>query len=323
MTTPIVLSFDVEQHHRIEAAAGLTCPPERADDDGRRMDRVTRQLLDLLAEHQTLATFFLVGDLAQSHPQLVRDIAAAGHEIASHGWDHRRVHRFDPESFFEDVRRCRDALEQVSGRPVIGYRAPTFSIMRATAWAVDALVEAGYHYDSSIVPVRHDRYGVPDAPRVPYRVSGPNHTITEMPVTTLRCLGMTLPAGGGGYFRLFPLGVMTAAINQLSASGSPCAMLYFHPWEFDPGQPQLPLSRLSRWRTYIGTGRTEGRLRRLLGHNAGRFARADQVVAGLAVEQLPRFALADQSRSSESIQRASSRSVVKSRYSRPMSATSR
>ena len=161
----IVLSFDVEEHHRIEAAAKLQLDPALKDLYDARLEPCTRHLLDQLAEYAIKATFFVVGEIAVSHPALVRDIHLMGHEVASHGWDHQRVHRFTPQSFLADLRRSKDALEQVTGAAVVGYRAPTFSIVRQTSWAIDVLGEAGLSYDSSIYPVRHDRYGIPQAPR--------------------------------------------------------------------------------------------------------------------------------------------------------------
>ena len=161
----IVLSFDVEEHYRIEAAAKLHLAPALKHVYDARLEPSTRYLLDKLGEHGIKATFFVVGEIAISHPNLVRDIHRSGHEVASHGWDHQRVHRFTPQSFLMDLQRSRDALEQVTGSAVVGYRAPTFSIVRQTSWAIDVLSEAGFLYDSSIYPVRHDRYGIHQAPR--------------------------------------------------------------------------------------------------------------------------------------------------------------
>jgi polysaccharide deacetylase family protein (PEP-CTERM system associated) len=287
-----VLSFDVEEHYRIEAGAHLSVGEDYRRHCRQRVDAATRWLLGLLAEHGTRATFFLVGEIARDNPQLVRDIAAAGHEVASHSWDHQRVHRFTPESFREDVRRSKDALEQVTGLPVLGYRAPTFSVVRQTAWALDVLAEEGMRYDSSIYPVRHDRYGVPDAPRAPFLARGDRHAILELPPVTLRLLGVNAPLGGGGYFRLFPLFMTRWAVRQtLRRTAPPVAMLYFHPWEFDPEQERLPLGRLSRFRTYVGIGRTRDRLRALLRRH--RFARAIDVAEAIDRSGLPVLELAE------------------------------
>jgi polysaccharide deacetylase family protein (PEP-CTERM system associated) len=260
-----ILSFDVEEHHRIEAAAGLPIHPSLQAHYGERMDVSTRWLLDQLDRYDIKATFFIVGQIAQDNPGLVRAIAAAGHEVASHGWDHRRVHHFTPDSFRTDIRQSKDALEQVTGLPVVGYRAPTFSIMAQTAWAIDVLAEEDMVYDSSVYPVRHDRYGVPDAPRFPFLAQGRRHALLEIPPATLRWAGCNLPIGGGGYFRLLPLLFLEHGLRQVNLDGWPSvAMLYFHPWEFDPDQVQLPLGRLSRFRTYVGIQRSRKRLKALL-----------------------------------------------------------
>ncbi len=283
----VVLSFDLEEHHRIEAAAHLVPAPESAAIYGRRMEATTRRLLEQLAAARAPATFFIVGEIARSQPQLVRAIAAAGHEIGSHSYDHRRIHRLTPEQFRDDLRRSIDTLQQVAGVPVVGYRAPTFSVTRATAWAVDILVEAGLKYDSSVFPVRHDRYGVPDAPRTPYWLCGERGKILELPPATYRRFGQNLPVAGGGYFRLFPLAFLRAGVNQLANAGAP-GVLYFHPWEFDPGQPKLPLKALSKFRTYVGIGKSTARLGRILDRYRGRFRRCIDV-AGELGDDLPNF----------------------------------
>jgi polysaccharide deacetylase family protein (PEP-CTERM system associated) len=289
----IVLSFDVEEHHRIEAAAGLTLGPRLQELYSQRVGPTTQELLARLAEQEARATFFIVGTIAQQDPALVRAIHDAGHEVASHGWDHQRIHNLTPAAFREDVRRSKGTLEQIIGAAVVGYRAPTFSVMRQTAWAIDVLAELGLAYDSSIYPVWHDRYGVPGAPRWPYRVCGRQHTLLEIPPTTLRLCGANVPMAGGGSFRLFPLFLLEAALRQTERTGQPpVAMLYFHPWEFDPGQPRLPLRGLRRFRTYVGMSRSRERLRTLLSRH--RFTRAMDVVGRLQprIETLPQFTLA-------------------------------
>ncbi len=279
----IILSFDVEEHHRIEAARGLHIDERRETHYRERMEYATRWLLDRLGERGVTATFFIVGQIAESHPDLVRTIARAGHEVASHSWDHRRVHHFTPATFREDVLRSKDALEQVTGLPVVGFRAPTFSIVRSTLWALDVLAELGMKYDSSIYPVRHDRYGIPDAPRWPFLAKGKTHSLLEIPPATWRILGANLAVGGGGYFRLFPLALMRRGLAQTMRQGQPpVAMLYFHPWEFDPDQERLPLSRLSHFRTYVGVHRSRHRLTALLDQYA--FARAVDVADSLSAD---------------------------------------
>jgi polysaccharide deacetylase family protein (PEP-CTERM system associated) len=290
---PIILSFDVEEHDRIEAAAGLTCPPGLRAEYARRMDDCTRWLLDELAALDIRATFFVVGQIARSHPDLVRAMHRAGHEVGSHSWQHLRVHQLTPDEFRADLRRSKEAIEDVTGEAVAGYRAPTFSVTRETAWAIDVLAEMGLRYDSSVYPVRHDRYGVPAAPRAPFRARGRERTLLEIPPATLRVGRVNVPVGGGGYFRLLPLFLMERAFAQVRRHCVPAVtMLYFHPWEFDPDQPRLPLGRLSRFRTYVGTKTSRTRLRALLGRHS--FARAIDVAA--AIEQgpdaLPTYALA-------------------------------
>jgi polysaccharide deacetylase family protein (PEP-CTERM system associated) len=288
-----VLSFDVEEHHRIEAASGIRCPAARKRDYRDRMEKSTRRLLDLLAAAEVRATFFVVGDIARTVPRLVRDIHAGGHEIGSHSWNHSRVDRFTPAAFREDALKSKDALEQVTGAAIRGFRAPTFSIVRKTPWAIDVLAECGYEYDSSIFPVHHDRYGIPDAPRGPFVVSGREQELLELPPLTYRALGFNLPVAGGGYFRLFPLPIMRAGIRQAMRSEQPAvAMLYFHPWEFDEDQPRLPLGRLAQWRTYVGIGKTTNRLKSLLRDVT--YTRAADAVEALRAPEanLPRVGIA-------------------------------
>ena len=290
---PIILSFDVEEHHRIEAAAGLSCAPRAA-----RGVRAAHGVLHALAARRLAAldiraTFFVVGEIARSHPDLLRALHRAGHEVGSHSWDHPRVHRLTPDEFREDVRKSQEAIEDVTGAAVAGYRALTFSVMRETAWAIDVLAELGLLYDSSIYPVRHDRYGVPDAPRTRSGCGARGRTLLEIPPATLRLGRMNVPVGGGGYFRLLPLFLMERAFAQVRRHCVPAVtMLYFHPWEFDPDQPRLPLGRVSRFRTYVGTKTSRGRLRTLLGRH--RFARAVDVAAGIeaGAAELPTFPLA-------------------------------
>jgi polysaccharide deacetylase family protein (PEP-CTERM system associated) len=275
-----ILSFDVEEHHRIEAAVGMQVDADRKAEYTERMETATRWLLDVLGERNLKATFFIVGKIAERKPDLVRAIHAAGHEIASHSWDHKRVHNFTPDTFREDVRRGKSVLEQLTGTAVVGFRAPTFSIVRETCWALDVLVEEGFHYDSSIYPVRHDRYGVPRAPRVPFLARGQKQALLELPPATLRWLWTNVPVGGGGYFRLLPLFFMKRGLRQLHRRGKPSvAMIYFHPWEFDADQPRLPLTRMGRFRTYVGLKQSRDRLLQLI--NGSHFVRAVDVARRL------------------------------------------
>ena len=260
-SVPVVLSFDVEEHHRIEAAAGLEVDFALRGNYGQRMSRLTGWILEQLAWRNIQATFFVLGEVGDRIPTLIRSIHQAGHEVASHGWDHRRIHVMTPGAFREDVRKSRDALEQACGAAVVGYRAPTFSIVKRTAWALDILAELGLLYDSSIYPVRHDRYGIPEAPRGPFMAQGSRHEILEIPPATVRIGGVNVPVGGGGYFRLLPLALMKLALAH-SRRDPQCGatVLYFHPWEFDPDQPRLPLKKVNRFRTYVGIRHSRKRL---------------------------------------------------------------
>ncbi len=283
----VVLSFDVEEHNRIEAATHVHCTPEMKADYGDRMEAATRRLMDQLAGAEALGTFYIVGEIALSHPKLVRDIAAAGHEIGSHSWDHQRLHRLTPERFREDLHKSVNTLQEVAGVPVLGYRAPTFSVTPTTSWAVDVLAESGLKYDSSVFPARHDRYGIPNAPRIPFWLVGERGRILELPPATYRRFGQNLPVAGGGYFRLFPLSFLRAGVNQLMKAGAP-GVLYFHPWEFDPKQPRLPLGQMARFRTYVGIEKSTARLDRLLLRYRGRFRRAIDV-ANATDASIPEF----------------------------------
>jgi polysaccharide deacetylase family protein (PEP-CTERM system associated) len=286
----IILSFDVEEHFRIEAAAGLRLDPVVKRQYLERVGPATHWLLDGLDSAGIKATFFIVGEIARADPALVRAIHERGHEVASHGWDHRRVLAMTSNQFREDLRRSCDALAQVTGEAVAGYRAPTFSIVQRTAWALDILAESGLVYDSSIYPMRHDRYGVPWAPRTPFLARGRSQPMLELPPATLRVARVNLPVGGGGYFRLFPLALMEQGLRQVRRHGEPpVAMLYFHPWEFDPAQPRLPLTRVNRFRTYVGIERTRRRLSSLLARH--RFARAVDVARRLEPGTLPTIAI--------------------------------
>jgi polysaccharide deacetylase family protein (PEP-CTERM system associated) len=289
----VVLSFDVEEHFRIEAAAGLVIDPALKEHYGQRLEVSTRWLLEQLEQTEIKATFFVVGEITRKHPGLVRAMARAGHEVASHSWDHKRLHHLTPASFRKDLRQSRYALEQVTGQAVVGYRAPTFSLVARTAWALDVLAEEGFAYDSSIYPVWHDRYGVPGAPRGPFRAMGQTEEILELPPATLRAMRTNIPVGGGGYFRFLPLFFMERAIRQARASASPAvSVLYFHPWEFDPQQNRLPLGWLNRLRTYVGLSRSRDRFAKLLARH--RFVRAIDVAKHLDLRlgELPGFMVA-------------------------------
>jgi polysaccharide deacetylase family protein (PEP-CTERM system associated) len=268
------LTMDVEEYFHVENLRAVA-PPALWPMLPRRAEGAIERFLDLLDEHATTATFFTLGWVAARSPQLVARIAARGHEIASHGYQHEMLTILSRERFRSDIRRARQVIEDAAGQPVVGYRAPTWSIMPATAWGLDVLIEEGYRYDSSIFPVRHDRYGDPRAPIVPYRHVRPAGSIVEVPPLVLRIAGMRWPAAGGGVLRLLPFGVVRAAVRQAGRDGRP-AVLFVHSWEIDPGQPRLRARLLPRLRHYTGLRGVERKLSWLLAHY--RFTRVIDVV---------------------------------------------
>ena len=256
------MTIDVEDYFHVEAFASTI---DRKDWDHlpQRVERNTERILDILAASGAQATFFVLGWIAQRHPALVRRILADGHELASHGADHTRVDRLSPEAFRADARQSKCALEDAGGVPVLGYRAPTFSISRDSSWAHAVLLEEGYRYSSSVYPLRHDLYGSPGAPRTAF---APVRGFVEVPLTTVRICRVDVPASGGGYFRLFPYRLTRWLLDQANRGSGAPAVFYLHPWEVDVDQPRqhrAPL--LSRFRHYLNLGLTEDRLRRLLG----------------------------------------------------------
>lgn len=255
------MTIDVEDYFQVEAFAS-TIDRTSWERLPRRVERNTERLLDILAETEVHATFFMLGWVAERHPALVRRIVADGHELASHGSDHVRADRQSPEDFRADVRRSKRVLEDAGGAAVHGYRAPTFSIGRGSRWAHAILSEEGYRYSSSVFPIKHDLYGTPGAPRTPF---APLPGMLEIPLTTVRVAGIDLPASGGGYFRLLPYPVTRSLLRRASRLNRSPAVFYLHPWEIDPDQPrQNAAPFLSRFRHYLNLDRTEPRLRRLL-----------------------------------------------------------
>ncbi|MFP4356264.1 MAG: XrtA system polysaccharide deacetylase [Phycisphaerae bacterium] len=259
-----VVSFDVEEYFHAEAAQLSGVRREDWAGLSSRLQQPVEQILQLLDESGVRATFFILGWVAQHHPELVRRIADAGHEVASHGMGHHMLDRLDPKSFAGELRDSRSLLEDLAGRAVFGFRAPTFSITRRTAWALDVLADCGYAYDSSIFPIRHDRYGVPDAPRCPHWAQGPGQgRILEIPPLTRRWLGSNLPAAGGGYLRLFPVRLIASALKQAQRENRP-GMLYLHPWELDPDHPEMGMRGLQKFRHRVNLARTANKLKWLL-----------------------------------------------------------
>jgi polysaccharide deacetylase family protein (PEP-CTERM system associated) len=221
------------------------------------------QLLDLLAKHRVVGTFFTLGWVAKRHPAVVRRIAAQGHEIASHGWWHRKITALTASEFREDVRLAKDVLEDITGAPVLGFRAPSFSVVPGREWALDVLIEEGYVYDSSMFPVRRPDYGYPDAPPIAHVIERAGGRIYEFPLATTMWNGVRIPAAGGGYLRHFPYHIIHRAFREHSEEGIP-AVFYIHPWELDPEQPRLPLPLMTRVRHYRGLRSTVERIERLL-----------------------------------------------------------
>jgi polysaccharide deacetylase family protein (PEP-CTERM system associated) len=265
-TLPDALSVDVEDYFHVEAFADRITPESWKNFPLRVADN-TRRVLDLFSRAGVKATFFVLGWVADREPGLVREIADAGHEVGCHSFWHRRLWRLTPEEFREDTRRALDVVQQACGRKVVGYRAPTFSLVRKSLWAVEILAEEGFLYDSSVFPVRHDLYGMPEAPRFPFcwkLASGT--TLFEIPMTTVRILGWNFPLGGGGYLRILPMWYTRWGLAHLRNREREGAVVYFHPWELDPDQPRLEGRWRSRLRQYVNLRSMEKRLSELLAH---------------------------------------------------------
>lgn len=260
-----VLTVDVEEYFHVSAFRGvireadwLTCES--------RVEASVDRLLELLDAHRVRATFFVLGWVAAHRPGVVRKIARAGHEVGCHSFAHRLIYSQSRAEFAQDVRRAKRTIEDAGGLPVKGYRAPSFSVIEETLWALDVLVEQGFTYDSSIFPIHHDRYGIPAAPRTPnLRRTPGGAAIWELPPATVRYLGATLPVAGGGYLRHLPPGLMRWGIRRINRVDGAPAVVYLHPWELDPAQPRQDVGRISTWRHYGNLERTEQRLIQLLG----------------------------------------------------------
>ncbi len=258
-------TIDVEDYFQVEGFAGTV---DRASWDGyaTRVRANTGAILELLARRSVRATFFVLGWVARKHPEVVREIAAAGHEVASHGMTHRLVYSQTPEEFRRETHDAKALLEDQCQRTVAGYRAATYSITKRSLWALDILCAEGFTYDSSIFPMRHDRYGIPGAETEPHVLTTPGgQKLVEFPISVLRYGGATIPVAGGGYFRLFPYAFTRWALREINASGREF-VFYLHPWEVDPGQPRIAGAKASsRFRHYLNLDRCAARLERLLG----------------------------------------------------------
>jgi polysaccharide deacetylase family protein (PEP-CTERM system associated) len=255
-------SADIEDYFQVEALR-RQCPRERWDTFAERTTGNTARLLDLLAQTATRGTFFVLGWVADRRPELVRRIAAAGHEIASHGYGHQLVYNLTPEEFRADVRRARQLLQDLSGQEVLGYRAPSYTIVARTRWALPILLEEGYRYDSSVFPILRRRYGIPGAPRFPHRMTVGGASIAEFPLPTMRWGPVNLPATGGAYLRLLPFSLQRHAVKQLLAARRPF-VITVHPWELDAAQPRFAVDLRTRWTHYHNLAKTADRLRHLL-----------------------------------------------------------
>jgi len=271
------LTIDVEDYFQVSALARYI---SRDQWEGRecRVERNVERILLLLDEQQTKATFFTLGWIAERYPQLVRRIVDGGHELASHGFGHERVSDLSPADFSADIGAAKKLLEDLSGHEVKGYRAPSFSIGEGNLWAFDCLERAGYRYSSSIYPIHHDHYGMPDAPRFAHPVrSG----LLELPVTTVRFFDRNWPASGGGYFRLLPYALSRWLLKQVNGLDRQPAIFYFHPWEIDAEQPRIAgIDARTRFRHYVNLKHTEGRIKRLIADF--RWGRVDDIFLGAA-----------------------------------------
>ena len=276
------LTIDVEDYFQVSAFDRHIS----RDDWERRECRVERnvdRILEMLAEHGIKATFFTLGWIAERYPQVVRSIVAQGHELASHGYGHHRVTDLTPAAFDADIRRAKSILEDLCGTAVVGYRAPSFSIGATNLWALDTLGRAGYRYSSSIYPIRHDHYGMPDAPRFKHEV---NADLIEIPVTTLRLFNRNLPSSGGGYFRLLPYAMSRWMLSRVNTVDRQAAVFYFHPWEIDVEQPRVAgIGAKTRFRHYVNLQRTERRLQQLFADFS--WGRMDRVFLGPGYQPSP------------------------------------
>lgn len=256
------MTVDVEDYFQVSAFDPFVSRSTWGDYES-RVEANTDRILAIFEQHQVRGTFFTLGWVAERFPSLIRRIVDGGHEIASHGWDHIMVTRLSRDEFSEDVRRAKATLEDTSGTAVTGYRAPSYSFTKSNDWAHSVLAEQGYRYSSSVAPIKHDLYGIPDAPRFAHpRADG---AVIELPITTARILGRNLPCGGGGWFRLYPYKLSQWAIERVNTADNERVIFYFHPWEIDPQQPRIGgLTLRTRFRHYQNLARMEGRVEQLL-----------------------------------------------------------
>ena len=256
------LTIDVEEHFQVAAFDDIINPTDW-DSHESRVVKNTKLILEILGKHKTKATFFIVGWTAERHPDLVREIDRQGHNIGCHSYMHKKIYDLTPEEFRKDTAKAKAILEQITGKKIVGYRAPSYSITNKSLWALDILEELGFEYDSSIFPVHHDNYGIPDAPRFKYH--HPNKKLTEYPISTARVLGNNVPVAGGGYFRLFPYWLTKKFLKKINVLEKQPFMFYLHPWEVYPDQPRVQKSKmLSKFRHYNNLSKTKERFENLL-----------------------------------------------------------
>ena len=273
------LTIDVEDYFQVSAFAPHIARSEWPTREC-RVERNMHVILDMLAKHDTKATFFTLGWIAQRYPDLIRQIVAQGHELASHGYGHERASDMTEDAFFADIQLAKVILEDLSDAEVQGYRAPSFSIGTGNLWAFDCLVRAGYRYSSSIYPIAHDHYGMPDSPRFAYEV---RPGLLEIPVTTLRAFGRNFPSSGGGYFRLLPYPLSRWMLGRVNAADQEAGIFYFHPWEIDVDQPRVDgISSKTRFRHYVNIDRMESKLNQLL--SDFKWGRMDEIFLKQQVE---------------------------------------
>ena len=256
-------TVDVEDYFQVQSFADRI-DPRRWDDYESRVVGNTHKMLRILDGHQVRGTFFVLGWVADRFPQLVRDIQRSGHDIGCHSYWHQLIYRMTPDEFREDLVLARKTIEDISGEPVVAYRAPSFSVTNDSLWALDILIEEGFQYDSSIFPVHHDKYGIPDAERFPHRVEKEGGSLWEFPPSVHRLFNVNIPIAGGGYFRLYPAWLSIRWLCRINRVHKQPFIFYVHPWELDPGQPRLPGSLKSRFRHYQNLRFTENKLHRLL-----------------------------------------------------------
>jgi len=271
------LTIDIEDYFMVSAFSGVVSFGDWKSYES-RVEKATADVLALLGGHDLKATFFILGWVAEHHPAIVREIASNGHEIACHGYNHRLAYDLSRDEFREDIRKSKGIIEGISGMPVRGYRAPSYSITRESMWALDVLIEEGFAYDSSIFPIHHDRYGYPDFSRFAVNLDRDGvGNILELPLSTVRLFGKNIPIAGGGYLRMFPIKFLEWGIRYLNKTERQPAIIYFHPWELDTGQPRLNGTGFSKFRHYVNIDKTAAKLERLI--ERFRFGTIEEVFA--------------------------------------------